>query len=89
MSTLHYLQLACEQPKCPTRFPAEPMPHAVKGVRAATDTEAVAGVPVLRVMAAEQGWETKVHTKGRDLCPPCRIAEIQRQYGWAFEEARA
>jgi hypothetical protein len=31
----------------------------------------------LRAQAKEKGWEVLRHTKGRDVCPPCRIVEIR------------
>lgn len=85
VSTVHFLQLACEAPECVHRFPEHPV-HAISkgGVRGYANE--VASVAELRADAASKGWETKRHTQGRDLCPPCRVAEIQRLYGWAFED---
>lgn len=37
----------------------------------------------IREQAAAKGWEVLRHTKGRDLCPPCRIAEIRVAAGIA------
>ena len=33
----------------------------------------------LRAIAKDQGWEVLRHTTGRDVCPPCRIAEISQK----------
>lgn len=35
----------------------------------------------LRVEAAGKGWEVLRGTKGRDVCPACRIAEIRDASG--------
>lgn len=51
---------------CHVSFPDRPAEQTAKGVRED---------------AAAKGWETLRHTKGRDVCPPCRIAEIRTVSG--------
>lgn len=61
MTAIYFIQLAC-QAGCGATFPPSP----------AADTTA----GELRARAEDAGWEVLRHTKGRDLCPHCRIKEI-------------
>lgn len=81
MTSIHLVQLACEAARCKTRYPEQPATYdleadvAMAGSRPCT----VNGVRVLRNLAASAGWEVKRGKQGRDVCPPCRIAEIRSQ----------
>lgn len=73
MTAVRMLQLTCDcscahltDHGCHVRFPDRPMEGDARDVRAE---------------AAAKGWEVLRHTKGRDVCPPCRIVEIQRVSG--------
>lgn len=71
MTAIHLVQLACERPKCPTRYPYEP-------------SSTVGSVGALRAVAAKSGWEVRRGTKhGRDVCPECRVNEIRSLSGMA------
>lgn len=67
MTSIRFVQLRCEAPKCTAVYP--PLPAA----------DMTAGA--LRVDAAKVGWEVLRGTKGRDLCPPCRVREINAAAG--------
>lgn len=45
------------------------------------DRPAETGARELREQAKAKGWEVLRHTKGRDVCPPCRIVEIRAAAG--------
>lgn len=80
MTSVHLVQLACEGSRCHTRYPDQPATYdldadvAMVGSRPCT----VNGIRTLRTLAADTGWEVKRGKQGRDLCPPCRIAEIRK-----------
>lgn len=65
MTSLRFVQLSCEA--CPATYPPLPAPDMTAGA--------------LRVDAARVGWEVLRGTKGRDLCPPCRVKEINAAAG--------
>jgi hypothetical protein len=71
MTAVHAVYLKCELKLrvCTGRFPeteSRPAETTVKRVRE---------------MAAAAGWEVKSGNHGRDVCPPCRIQEIQTKAG--------
>lgn len=73
MTSVFTVQLMCEcgcthlsSHGCDVKYPAKPAEGSAKELRA---------------RAATKGWETLRGTKGRDVCPPCRIAEISAATG--------
>lgn len=66
MTSIRFVQLQCEV--CITvTYPAQPAAE-----RTARD---------VRADAAHAGWEVLRGTKGRDVCPPCRVHEIETAAG--------
>jgi hypothetical protein len=62
MTAIRFIQLLCEGCQTSVYPPLAPAPDMTAGE--------------LRASAAAVGWEVLRHTKGRDICPPCRVREI-------------
>lgn len=75
MTARFYAQLVCEAEGCRSVYPAQPERYSAHGEVSRT-------VTAIRASAATEGWETKRGPRwGKDMCPPCRIAEIRQQEG--------
>lgn len=81
VSTVHSLRLKCdcgcahvETHGCEVFFP---------DCRPIEDV----GAKEIRELAGAKGWETMRHTRGRDVCPACRIVAIRIAAGIAEEGA--
>ena len=77
MSTVHTIRLKCgcdcahlNVHGCAVFYPDRPIEASAKEIRE---------------QAAAVGWETKRHTRGTDMCPPCRIVAIRDAAGMAKE----
>lgn len=63
MTVRRFVQLVC-QGQCGAVYPPAPAPDI--------------GARELRSAAGAVGWEVMHGSKGQDMCPPCRIYEINR-----------
>jgi hypothetical protein len=66
MTALHPIALSCDG-NCGTTYPVE----------GPTISEPTVGS--LRAAAVSAGWSVMAGKHGKDMCPACRIAEINRQ----------
>lgn len=72
MTAQRFIQLHCE---CGCTGPTRTRHACSRVYPPLPSTEPT--VKAVRESARTAGWETMRNTTGRDLCPQCRIAEIQ------------